>query len=79
MPKDKELRMEIIQLHYDVLAAEHGGRCKITELVTKNYQWLGVTKDVGKHVDGCNMYQRINNKTEAPVGNLKLIEVLEKL
>ena len=26
VPKDKELRMEIIQLHHDVPAAEHGGR-----------------------------------------------------
>ena len=26
VPKDEELRMEIIQLHHDVPAAEHGGR-----------------------------------------------------
>jgi len=26
VPKDMELRMEIIQLHHDVLAAGHGGR-----------------------------------------------------
>ena len=25
VPKEKELRAEIIQLHYDVLAARHGG------------------------------------------------------
>jgi len=34
--KDKELRTEIIWLHYDVLAAEHGGRWKTVELVTRN-------------------------------------------
>ncbi len=79
MPKNKELRVEIIQLHYDVLAAGYGGRYKITELVTKNYQQLGVTKDVEKYVDSCNMYQRMKNKIEAPVEKLKLNEVLEKL
>ena len=35
--KDEELRVEIIQLHYNVLAVGHGERWKITELVTRNY------------------------------------------
>ena len=37
IPKDKELRTEIIQLHHNVLMAEHGGKWKTVELVTKNY------------------------------------------
>ena len=37
IPKDEELRVEIIWLHHDVLAAEHGGRWKMMELVTRNY------------------------------------------
>ena len=37
VPKDEELRVEIIQLHHDVLAAGQGGRWKITELVMRNY------------------------------------------
>jgi len=32
--KDEELRVEIIQLHHDVLAAGHGGRWKTVEFVT---------------------------------------------
>ena len=36
-PNDEELRTEIIQLYHDVLAAEHGKRWKMTELVTRNY------------------------------------------
>ena len=28
MPKDTELRVEIIRLHHNVLAAEHGGQLK---------------------------------------------------
>jgi len=35
--KDEELRVEIIQLNYDVLAAEHGMRWKAIELVTRSY------------------------------------------
>ena len=37
VPKDEELRIEIIQLHHDVLVARHRGKWKMTELVTRNY------------------------------------------
>ena len=36
-------------------------------------------KDVEKYIDGCNMYQRMKNWIEAPVGKLKLSKVPEKL
>jgi len=79
VPKDEELRVEIIQLPHNVLVAIHGGKWKMMELVTRNYWWPDVTKDVGKYVEGCNMYQRIKNRTEIPAGKLKLSEVPEKL
>ena len=37
VPKDEELRVEIIRLHHNVPAAGHGGRWKTVELVTRNY------------------------------------------
>ena len=55
IPKDKELRVEIIQLHYDVPTTGHGGRWKMTKLVTMNYWWPGVTKDIRKYVNSCDM------------------------
>jgi len=48
-------------------------------LVTRNYWWLGVTKDVGRYVEGCDLCQRIKNRTEKVAGKLKLSEVPEKL
>jgi len=53
--KDEELRTEVIQLHHDVLAAGHGGCWKMVELVTRNYWWLGVTRDVERYVEGCDL------------------------
>jgi len=76
--KDKELRVEIIQLYHDVPAAGHGGRWKMVELVMRNYWWPGVMRDVGKYVEGCDLCQRMKNRTEEPVGKLKLSEVLQK-
>ena len=55
VPKDEELRVEIIRLHYDVPAVGYGGRWKTVELVTRNYWWLGVTRDVGKYVERCDL------------------------
>ena len=76
--KDKELRVEIIQLYHDVPVAEHGERWKMVELVMRNYWWPGVMRDVGKYVEGCDLCQRMKNRTEEPVGKLKLSEVLQK-
>jgi len=78
VPKDKELRAEIIWWHHDVPAAEHGGRWKIAELVTRNYWWPGITRDVGRYVEGCDLCQRMKNKTEELAEKLKLSEVPEK-
>ena len=54
--KNEELRVEVIRLYHDTLVAEHGRRWKIVELVIRNYWWLGVTRNVGKYVEGCNAY-----------------------
>jgi len=37
VPKNVELRAEIIWLHHDVPVAGHGGCWKTVELVTRNY------------------------------------------
>ena len=79
VPKDEELRAEVIWLHHDVPAAGHGGKWKTVELVTRNYWWPGVTRDVGKYVEGCDLCQRMKNRTEEPVGKLKLSEVPQKM
>jgi len=65
-----DLRREIIQLHHDTPIGGHGGRWKMAELVTRNYWWLGVTKEVGRYVDGCDVCQRYKNQSEAPAGKL---------
>ena len=37
IPKNEELKAEIIWLHYDIPVVGHGERWKTTELVTRNY------------------------------------------
>ena len=76
--KEEELRTEIIQLYHNVLAVGHGGRWKTVELVTRNYWWPGVMRDVGRYVEGCNLCQRMKNRMEELAEKLKLSEVPEK-
>ena len=46
IPKDKSLRLEIIWLHHNTLIAGHGRQQKTVELITRNYWWSGVIKEV---------------------------------
>jgi len=73
-----ELRGEVVRLHHDTPVGGHGGRWKTTELVTRNYWWPGVTKEVGRYVDGCDACQRYKNQSEAPAGKLMPNAIPEK-
>ena len=57
MPKDNKLRAEIIRLHHDMPIGGYEGQWKIVELVTRNFWWPRVTKEVKRYVEGCNAYQ----------------------
>jgi len=73
-----ELREEVIWLHHDTPVGRHGERWKMTELVTRNYWWPGVTKEVEKYVEGCNACQRYKNRSEVPAGKLMPNAIPEK-
>ena len=78
VPKDEKLRVEVIQLYHDMPVEGHGGQWKMTELVTRNFWWPGVMKEVKKYVEGCNVCQRNKNWTETPAGKLMPNSALEK-
>jgi len=78
VPRNKKLRAELIQLYYNILVGEHKGQLKTTELVIRNFWWLGATKEVKKYIERCNIYQRNKNCIETPIGNLILNVVLAK-
>ena len=46
MLKDEELRVEIIWLYHNILIAEYKERQKTMELITRNYWWPEVMRDV---------------------------------
>jgi len=77
MPKGK-LREEVIRLYHDIPVGEHRGRWKTTELVTRNYWWLGVMKEVKRYMDRYDVCQRYKNQSKVPVGKLMPNAILEK-
>ena len=50
----------------------------MTELVTRNFWWPGVTKEVKKYVEECDVCQKNKNQTETPTGKLMPNTVPEK-
>ena len=78
MLKDKELRIETIWLHCNMLVVRYRGRWKTVELVTRNYWWLEVTKNMGKYVKGCDLCQRMKNRTKILAEKSMINKILEK-
>ena len=70
VPKDKALRVEIIRLHHNMPMGGHGGQWKMAEMVTRNFWWPGVTREVKRYVEGYNACQRNKNRTEQPARKL---------
>jgi len=70
VPKDDKLRVEIIRLHHDTPVGGYRGQWKMVELVTQNFWWPGVTKEVKQYVEGYDACQRNKNHTEQPAGKL---------
>jgi len=79
VPKDNILRAEIIRLYYNTPVGGHGGQWKMVELVTRNFWWPGITKEVKQYIEGCDAYQHNKNRTEQPAGKLMPNSILEKL
>jgi len=78
VPKDNKLRAEIIRLHHDIPVGGHGGQWKMVELVTQNFWWPGITKEVKQYIEGCDACQCNKNYIEQPAGKLMPNSIPEK-
>jgi len=50
----------------------------MVELVTRNYWWPGVTKEIKQYVEGCDQCQRMKNRVEMLAGKLRPNEIPER-
>jgi hypothetical protein len=75
VPKDEDIRRDLVQLHHDTLQAGHPGRWKTYELLSRNYWWPGMSTYVDKYVDGCESCARNKNFPHKRMGLLQPNEV----
>jgi len=78
VPKDERSRAEIIRLHHDTPIGGHGGQWKMVELVTRNFWWPGITKEVKRYVEGYDICQWNKNHMEQLAGKLMPNSIPEK-
>jgi len=78
VPKDEALRIEVIRLYHDTPVGGYGGQWKTTELMTRNFWWPGVTREVKRYVEGCDACQCNKNRTEQPAEKLMPNSIPEK-
>ena len=76
--KNDILRAEIIRLYHNILVEEHRGQWKIVELVTRNFLWPEVTKEMKRYMEGCDFCQRNKNYIEQLAGKLMPNSIPEK-
>lgn len=70
VPKNPDLRRQLVELHHDSLMAGHPGRWKTLELVSRNYWWPGMSRYVAAYVKGCDKCNRTKIFPAKPVGKL---------
>ena len=79
MPKNEALRVEIIRLHHNTSMEGHEEQQKTAKIVTRNFWWPGVTREVKWYVEEYDTYQQNKNYTELLAGKLMLNSIPDKV
>ena len=74
MLKNEELRIEIIQLYYNMLVARYKGRQKMTELIIRNYQQPRITRDICYE----SRLKRLSQETTLVLSNTRELDRVPK-
>lgn len=70
VPRDLQLRADILRAHHDSPTAGHPGRWKTLELVSRNYWWPGLPGYTARYVRGCDTCNRTKSFPMKKVGKL---------
>jgi hypothetical protein len=78
IPDDPALRLKLLQLYHDHISAGHPGRARTLELISRQYYWKGLRKDVDRYVDNCHDCKRNKAPRNAPHGLLKSLQAPDR-
>ena len=79
VPDNLPLHHRVMQAHHDTYLAGHPGQYRTAELITRNYWWPSVTKDIRKYVAACPVCQRTKTFPTRPRGPLHPNRVPERI
>jgi hypothetical protein len=74
----KEQRLEVIRTRHDDKIAGHPGIVKTIELITRDYVWKGLRKDVEGYVKNCDTYHKSKHARHKLYRLLQTPEYLER-
>ena len=75
IPRDAELRREILRLHHDDKTAGHFGVKRTQDLIKRKFHWDGLSRDVAEWVETCPICQRMVPKRHKPYGKLENLPI----
>jgi len=78
VPEDPELQLRLIREHHDVPLAGHPGRSKTFDLLSRQYYWKTMRKQVDRYVRSCAECQKSRTSRHASFGVLRPLSVPEK-
>jgi transposase InsO family protein len=78
VPNQHDARLQVLQNRHDSPVAGHPGEHKTWELVSRDYFWPGMNKDIEDFLRTCNDCQRNKTRRHKPYGMLKSLPIPEK-
>jgi hypothetical protein len=58
VPRNRDLHRWIMEQHHDTRIAVHAGHFKTLELISRNYWWPQLSRQVGQYVGACDACNR---------------------
>jgi len=75
VPRNSDLRRQVVSLCHDTKVAGHPRRWKILELISRNYWWPQMSRYIGQYVSTCDLCLRTKPIRQAPVGELYPLQI----
>ena len=81
VPRNKQLRDEILTNNHNPLDVRHLGQHRMIELIKRNYWWPGICNNIQKYVQGyqeCQQNKVQDMKKAVPLHLLPILKILQK-